>query len=343
MAGRTVAVAERTGVVAANRAPKTGRAGRPGWRYSCRRLALLVPTLLLLSAISFSLVNLAPGDPAQVYLEQHLGHQPTQHQVDQLRHRWGLDAPFVVRYGRWVGDALQGNLGTSLYTGDPVVSDIAARLPRTLSLALPAGLLAILLGIPAGVASALRRGKPSDHLLRLFAIGGASFPSFLVGLALIDLFAVRLRLLPAIGQGGPASYVLPVVTLGLHPAAVLCRLTRASYLETMGQDYMRTARAKGLRGRAVVLRHGLPNALIVVVTALGTIVAGLMLGAVVVETVFGWAGLGQLSLDAIYNRDYPVVQGLIVLAGTVFLLANLAVDTSYQLLDPRVRLGARQR
>ncbi|MGH9122221.1 MAG: ABC transporter permease, partial [Acidimicrobiales bacterium] len=301
------------------------------------------PTLLALSFISYTLINLAPGDPAQVYLEQHLGVTPTPGEVTHLRHQWGLEHPLLVRYGDWLGDAVQGNLGRSFYTGNSVVSDIGSRVTRTLSLAIPAALLAILLGIPAGVVAAVRRGKLADHLIRLGALGGASFPSFLVGLAFIDIFAVRFHFFPAIGQGGLSSYVLPVVTLSLGPAAILCRLMRASYLETISQDYIRTARAKGLRKWRVIIRHALPNASIVVITALGTIVAGLMLGAVVVETVFGWAGLGQLTIEAIYDRDYPIVQGLMVLAGSVFLLANLAVDVSYHLIDPRVRLGARAR
>jgi peptide/nickel transport system permease protein len=309
------------------------------WRYALRRVLLFVPSLFLLSLATYGLTTLAPGNPVETYLFQRLGQEPTAAQVIQQERRWGLDAPFAIRYEHWLGGVMTGNLGTSFFTGEPVVTEIGHRLPTTLRLALPAAALALLGGVALGSVAALWRDSPLDHLVRVMSLTGASFPSFWVGLLLIEVFAVRLRVLPAVGEAGVASMVLPVLTLALGPMAVLSRVMRASLLEVLGEDFVRTARAKGLSTPAVVIRHALPNALAVVVTLAGSITGGLMLGTVIVEEIFAWPGVGQLTITAIFDRDYPLIQGLILLAGTVFLVVNLAVDLVYPLLDPRVRLG----
>lgn len=310
-------------------------------RYLGRRLAYFVPVWLGLTLLTFGLANLAPGDPAVEYLRRVLDSEPTPEQVAQVRHEFGLDRPFPLSYALWLGRAVQGDLGTSYRNRAPVAPQLAERLPATLELAVPAALLALGVAVPLGALAAARRGSALDHLCRVVTLLGASLPGFWLALLLITFFSVQLRLLPVAGRGGPESVVLPCLTLAAGLAAVLTRLTRAGLLEALGEDYVRTARAKGLRARAVVLRHGLPNALIAVVSALGVAFGHLLGGAAIVETIFAWPGLGKLALDSIYARDYPMLQAYVLVTGTVFLLVNLLVDVGYVYLDPRVRVGAR--
>ncbi len=306
--------------------------------YVWRRLWSLLPVWLGISLLAFALGNLAPGDPVEMILLQRTGEIPTRAAVEQLREQLGLNAPAPLRYARWVAHAAQGNLGLSYRTGAPVVQALLERLPSTLQLAAASLLLSILIALPLGVAAAVRRGSWVDHMSRLIALLGTSVPAFLLGYALIMLFAVTLHLLPVAGSDGAASLVLPVLTLALAEAAALTRLTRASMLEVLGEDYVRTARAKGVPRRRVLVRHALRNALNPLVTLTGVRAGRLLGGAVIVETVFARPGIGRLVVDSIHDRDYPLIQGFVLLMGTIFLLANLAVDLSYARLDPRMRL-----
>lgn len=310
-------------------------------RYLLRRLIYLVPIWLGISIIAFALANLTPGDPARLTLQRQLGRQPTAEEVAVQRDNLHLNEPIVMRYLRWLESAATGDLGTSYRTGEPVLNALADRFPNTLQIATLGLLFAVVVALPLGIVAAVRRNSPIDHASRVLALLAASMPGFWVAYLLILLFAVKLQLLPVAGKGSWQHLILPSVTLGLAACASLMRLTRSEMLEVLGQDYIRTSRAKGLSSRAVVLRHGLRNALIPVMTVAGLRFAGLLGGAVIVETIFAWPGIGKFVLDSIYDRDYPVVQGFVVFMGTVFLLVNLLVDVSYAWLDPRIRLDGR--
>ncbi|HVL28432.1 MAG TPA: nickel ABC transporter permease [Acidimicrobiales bacterium] len=309
--------------------------------YALRRVVLMVPTLLGLSFIAFGLANLAPGDPAQQYLTRVLNQPASQEEIERVREELGLDRPLAVQYVDWLGDALRGDLGVSYATRRPVTTEIAHRVPYTLQLAIPAALLALVIAIPAGVVSALYRGRLPDHVMRVASLAGASLPSFWLALLLILFFAVHLSLVPVAGREGLDSYLLPTLTLALGPAAVLARFTRSTMLEALGDDYVRTARAKGLTARLVVARHALRNALIPVATDFGTRLSHLVAGAVIVETIFVWPGLGKLTLDAVTERDFPMIQGVVLFGGLTVALINLVVDLSYTLIDARVRVGTK--
>lgn len=309
-------------------------------QYIARRLLLLVPIWLGITLMAFGLGRLAPGDPARLIAERQADGLPTAAQIEHVRAEYGLDDPLPLQYARWVGNALRGDLGLSFKTGGPVLEELARRFPATLELAVYGMLVGIALALPLGVQAAVRRGSSVDHLSRLIALAGASLPSFWLAFILIIMFAVQLRLLPVAGRGTLRHLVLPAVTLGVALAAPLTRLTRSSMLEVLGEDFVRTARAKGLHERAVILSHALRNALIPVVTVAGMSFGHLLGGAVIVETVFAWPGVGKLVVDSIFDRDYPLIQGYVLFMGTVFVLINLVVDLLYVWLDPRVRLGA---
>lgn len=310
--------------------------------YLLRRLASVVPLWLVVSFVAFLLATLAPGDPALAVLRRESEAPPTAQDIARVHHQLHLDDPFLVRYARWVSAAVRGDLGRS-FRDEAVASTLADRLFVTLQLAVPALLLSLLLGISAGVLSAATRGSPVDQSVRLGALLGASMPSFWLGYVLIIVFAVRLHLLPATGRGGWRHLVLPVVTLSLAAAASLARLTRSSLLEALGDDYVRTARAKGLRERTVVASHALRNSMLPIVTVAGLRFGHLLAGAAVVETVFTWPGIGTYVLNGVNDHDYPVIQGFVLLTGTLFLLLNALVDVLYVSLDPRVGLSSRLR
>lgn len=310
-------------------------------RYLLRRLLYLLPVWLGISFVAFALSNLTPGDPARLMLQRQLARQPTAEEVAQARLDLGLDAPFAVRYVRWLGDAVTGDLGESYRTGEPVLTALLTRFPVTLQIAVLGVFGALAVALPLGVLAAAWRNSPVDHVSRVLALLGASMPNYWVAYLLILLFAVQLRVLPVAGRGTWQHMVLPSVTLGLAASASLMRLTRSEMLETLGQDFVRTGRAKGLRPSTVVVGHALRNAMIPVVTVAGLRFAGLLGGAVIVETIFAWPGIGKFVVDSIFDRDYPVIQGFVVFMGSVFLLINLAVDLSYAWLDPRVRLDTR--
>ena len=311
-------------------------------RYAARRLASALLALLGVSVLTFGLGVLAPGEPAEVVLSRSLGQPPTDAQLAEMRRELGTDRPLPVQYLDWLGGAVRGDFGNSWLRGVKVQEALSERVPRTVVLALTAAALSILIGIPVGVLAATRRNSLLDHVSRVGALFGASLPSFFLAYVLIYVFAVRFRALPVFGFGSAAHLVLPAVTLSLGPAAVLARLTRSAVLEVLGEDYIRTARAKGARATAVLFHHALRNALVPVVTVAGLSVGHLLGGSLIVEWVFAWPGMGDLAVSAIHDRDYPLVQGFVLFAAAVYLLVNLVVDLSYARLDPRVRLEGRR-
>ena len=308
--------------------------------YLARRLATLPLLLLGISAVSFALLNLAPGDPAEIVLRQrNPGQLPSPAAVAAMRAELGLDAPLPAQYARWVSRALVGDMGRSYVTEQPVASQLARRTVPTALLTAAALALALLVAVPMGILSARRRGSPLDTLARLAALVGAAAPSYALAYGLIILFAVKLSWLPALGYGSAAQVALPAIALSLAPMAQLMRLIRASMLETLGQDYIRTARAKGLPEQTVAFRHALRNALLPAIGATGVNLGYLLSGAVIVETIFSWPGLGQLMVGAALTRDYPVVQGFVAYIAVVVLLVNLGADVALRIADPRLRFG----
>lgn len=307
-------------------------------KYVLRRALLLIPTLFGMTILTFGVSNFTPGDPAFAFASRLANRPASPDEVAQAREELGLEGGLVPRYAQWVAAAAQGDLGISFSTRLPVREELIRRIGFTLRLALPAALLAVVIAIPCGVASAVRRNRPLDQLLRIVSLAGASIPSFWLALLLVVLFAVQLSLLPAAGRAGLSSYILPVVTLALAPAAVLARFTRSTMLESLGNDYITTARGKGLSEWAVVGNHALRNALVPLLTAFGSSLGHLMAGAAVVETVFVWPGVGKLLVDAILQRDYPVIAGIVLYSGAVFAVLNLVIDLLYAVLDPRIVL-----
>ncbi len=306
-----------------------------------RRLVYLIPVWIGISLVAFILANLAPGDPARLALQRELGRQPTAEETAVLREQMGLNDAAPIRYLNWLGDALTGDLGTSYRTGQPVLDSLADRFPTTLQIAGFGLLLAIAIAIPLGILAAVYRQGPIDHLSRVIALLGASMPSYWVAYLLILVLSVRLGWLPVAGSQTWQHAVMPAITLGIGGSASLMRLTRSEMLETLNQDYIRTARAKGLHSRALMLRHALRNTMIPISTVLGMRFAGMLGGAVIVETIFSWPGIGKLVVDAIFDRDYPMIQGFVIFMGTAFLLINLIVDLGYGVIDPRIRLARR--
>jgi peptide/nickel transport system permease protein len=310
-------------------------------RYVARRLAATVLVLWLVTLISFSVMSLVPGDPAVVMA----GVGASSDQVQRIREQFGLDAPFVVRLGRWYGGLLRGDLGDSILLGRTVAQAIAERLPATLSLAALAFGLTVGLGLPLGTLAAVRQGTWVDQLVMGLAVLGVSVPNFWLGLLLIILFSVLLDWLPAGGYvalaDDPAAWfralVLPAGSLALLQVGLVARMTRATVVETLRQEFVRTARAKGLPDRSVIAKHAFGNVMIPVLTVLGITVSLLLSGSVVVETVFSVPGLGRLMATAILARDYPVIQGGLLVTALMFVGINLTVDVLYAWLDPRIR------
>lgn len=306
--------------------------------YILRRLLLLIPVLIAISIVSFSLIHLAPGDPALVILRAQGSQRITPEALAQVRLEMGLNDPAPMQYLRWLGRTLQLDLGTSVRTGTPVAELIFSRLPATILLSIASFLLVAIIALPVGIMSAIKQHSFIDHAGRLFAFLGASLPSFWLALLFILLFAVKLGWLPALGYGSTKHLILPALTLSLGIAPTYARLLRANMIEVLNQPYITTARAKGVMERSVIFSHALRNSLIPFVTVLGVSFAHLLGGAVVVETIFAWPGVGKLVVDAILTRDFPIVQAFVLIAAALFVLANLAVDLSYRFLDPHIRL-----
>ena len=312
-------------------------------RYVARRLLLLLPAWLIMGSLAFALIRLIPGDPAAVLL----GMEATPQAVAELRVRLGLDRPLPVQFALWLGRVLEGELGHSFFLGQPVLQAILGRLPVTLSLTVAALTCAVLIGVPVGLRAATRPNSPTDLGTMAAAVVGLSIPDFALGLGLIFLFAVALPWLPVGGYiplsrsagGYLAHLALPAFALGVSQAALIARITRSSMLETLTGDYIRTARAKGLGEAAVVGSHAFRNTLTQVLTVVGNAAVVLLGGAFVVETVFNLPGLGNLVVMAVKRRDYPLVQGCLLLISTVVIVVNLAVDVLYAHVDPRIRYG----
>jgi peptide/nickel transport system permease protein len=310
-------------------------------KFVLRRLVLSIPILLLVSIMVFSLIHLIPGDPV-TYM---LGQEATPEVKEALRHELGLDRPLVVQYFAWLGRVVQGDLGRSLIDRSSVSEQIRLRLPATIELAIGAFLVALLIAVPAGVLSATRRGSLVDYFSTVFALGGLSLPSFWLAMMFIILFAVKLQWLPASGyvpfsenpRANLTAMLMPMVATGIRESAALTRMLRSSMLEVLDADYVRTARAKGLREGVIVLRHALRNGLVPVVTASGLVVAGLLGGLVITETIFSIPGFGRLIVDAIFQRDFITVQGAILVSAVLVVVVNLVVDILLAMIDPRIK------
>lgn len=303
------------------------------YRFILKRLVMLIPVLLGVSFLVFTIMNLTPGDPVEMYL----GDNYTQEAYNAKKAELGLDKPFFVRYVNYVGNAVTGNLGTSFSTGRPVIQEIAARLPSTLVLAAAAITFAVLVGIPLGTLSAARQYSVTDSISMLLALIGVSMPNFWFGLMLILVFAATLKWLPSANFNGFKSLILPAITLSANSLAIITRMTRSSMLETIRQDYIRTARAKGHKEYTVIVRHALRNAMIPVVTTIGLQFGFAIGGAVLVETVFSWPGIGRLLVETIKLRDTPMVLAIVLIMAAMFTVINLCIDILYAFLDPRIR------
>lgn len=304
-------------------------------QYLVRRALLSLLVLWGAVTVVFVAVRLVPGDPAQVML----GTTATAEEIAALRTRLGLDRPVPIQYGTYLLQVVQLDLGDSLRLGTPVIVAVADRVPNTLLLGGVALAIAVLLGFPMGLSAAVNAGKSADRVISLFSILGQSVPGFWVGIMLILVFARELRLLPSGGAESWQHLVLPAATLALHPVGILARLVRSGLLEVVHEDYVRTAYAKGLATRSVVLRHAVPNMLIPVVTVVGLQAGNLLGGAVIVESVFAWPGVGRLLVDAIGDRDYPLVEAATLFITGAFVLINFLVDMLYGYLNPRIRLA----
>ena len=304
------------------------------WAYIIRRLLILIPVVFGVSFLVFGALYVIPGDAVDRMLSETGASGET---LQRLRDQYGLDDPFLVQYGRFVSKLVRFDLGDSIVTERPVKEQIGNQLPATLELTFSALGIAFLFGVPLGVLSAIKRGSWADAIGMLIALVGVSMPNFWLGLLLIMLFSLHLGWLPAAGTGGFNHLILPAITLGFSGIAVIARVTRSSLLEVMNNDFMRTASSKGLRRVTVIVKHGMRNSMASVLTIVGLQFGALLGGSVVVETVFGRQGIGFMAADAIQSLDFVLVQGAVMLAALSFVMANLLVDVSYSLLDPRIR------
>ena len=302
-------------------------------QYVIKRLLSTLPVLFGISLLLFFMLRMLPGDPAQVLA----GQMASPEDIQLIRHQLGLDRPIFVQYGIFLGRLVKFDLGRSARTQSPVIKEIWARLPNTMMLAVVAITLACLFGIPAGIISASRPYTWIDYLFTSMSLFGISMPVFWLGLMLVVIFSIVLRWLPAGGTGSWKHIVLPSFTLAAFVVAFITRMTRASMMEALSQDYTTTARSKGLKEQVVIVKHALKNALIPIITVVGLQFGLLLGGAVLTETVFAWPGIGRLIVDSILARDYPVIQGTILIFGLLYILVNLLVDIMYAFIDPRIR------
>lgn len=302
-------------------------------KYILKRILLLIPVLLGVTFIVFSIMYLTPGDPAQLIL----GEKATPEAINALRAQMGLDKPFIVQYFQFIGNAITGDFGRSYTTNRMVFTEIFSRFPNTLILAVVGVTVSIAIGIPVGIISATKQYSITDNVSMIAALLGVSMPNFWLGLMLILIFSVGLQILPSGGFTGVQSLILPAITLGYSSSAIITRMTRSSMLEVIRQDYIRTARAKGVAERTVILKHGLKNALIPVITVVGLQFGNLLGGAVLTETVFSWPGVGRLLVDSIRQKDTPMVLACVVFLATTFSIVNLFVDILYGFVDPRIK------
>jgi len=302
------------------------------FQYILKRLFSTVPVLVGISLIVFLLLRALPGDPAQVIA----GEMATQETVNSIRTQLGLDRPLYVQYGIFLSNLTRLDLGNSARTGQPVSSEIWSRLPNTILLAIVSTMIACLFGIPAGILSAVRHYSLLDYGVMVLALFGLSMPVFWLGLMMIIIFSVKLHLLPAGGIGTPSHLVLPSLALAFFSTAFIARMTRSSMMEVMGQEFIKTARSKGLLEKVVIFKHALRNAFIPIITVIGLQFGSLLGGAVLTESVFAWPGIGRLIVDSILARDYPMVQGVVLVFALLYILVNLLVDILYAYIDPRI-------
>jgi len=305
------------------------------FRYILYRLVAVIPVLLGVSIAVFFMVRLVPGDPIQIMFANQA--KPSPERIAEMRHQLGLDLPIWKQYLQYLQGIVQGDLGQSIRSRQPVLNEITERLPNTIKLTSASLLIAIAIGVSAGVISAVFKGRWIDKVSMVGAILGISIPGFWLGLMIMMLFAVRLGWFPVSGASTWKHLVLPALTLGILSSAVIARLTRASMLEALEQDYVRTARAKGLRESTVVARHALRNAMVPVVTIVGLQIGGLLSGAFIIESVFAYPGVGQLAVTALQARDFPMIQGIVLFVAVVYVGVNLLADLLYGFLDPRIR------
>jgi peptide/nickel transport system permease protein len=298
-----------------------------------RRLLLTLPVVWIVVTLVFALIHIVPGDP----VAQMLGEGASVTEVERLRNELGLDRPVLEQYRTYLLGVLQGNLGNSFRNQEPVARAIMARYPATVELAVASAIFSLLVAVPFGVVGAMRRGRAADRFIGFASLLGVSLPNFALGPMLILLLSITLGLLPVSGRDGLSHLILPALTLGSGLAATTTRMVRGSMLEEIGQDYVRTARAKGLSERAVLFRHALRNGLIPVITVLGLQAGMLLAGTFITETIFSWPGLGRLTVQAINARDYPLIQGCILTIVLTYILINLATDLLYSVVDPRIR------
>jgi ABC-type dipeptide/oligopeptide/nickel transport system permease component len=303
-------------------------------QYFLKRLLQAIPVLLGVIIITFVLMYIIPGDP----VVSMVGERYSEETVQRLRQELHLDDPLPLQFLRYVGNVLQGNFGNSFITGEPVAALIIEKFPNTMMLAITAMFFAILIGLTAGIMSSVHPGSFMDRGIMVLALAGISAPVFWVGLILVLVVGVMLQWLPPTGFGGIEYLILPALTLGLRSAAYLARLTRATMLDVLSHDYIRTARSKGLPEWKVFIKHAFPNTLIPVITIIGTDFGSYLSGAVLTESIFGWPGIGRLALEAIMKRDFPVIQGTVLFMAIMFVLMNVLVDLLYGVVDPRIRL-----
>ncbi|OFX30022.1 MAG: peptide ABC transporter permease [Armatimonadetes bacterium RBG_16_67_12] len=302
------------------------------WAYIVKRLLLTLPVIFGVAFVVFAMVRVIPGDPAQIIA----GETATKDFVEAVRKDLGLDRPLLQQFASFMGNLLRGDFGRSIRSRAPVTIELAARIPNTLTLTFAGLLVAVVVGVGAGIVSAVRPYSFVDTAVMIVALAGLSMPVFWSGLMLILIFAVRLGWLPAVGTGSLAHLVLPAVTLGMATAAIIARMTRSSMLEVLRSDYIRTARAKGVGEPTVVNRHAFRNALIPVITVVGLQMGTLLSGAVLTESVFAWPGVGRLLVEGILTRDYPIVQAAVLVVALAFVVVNLVVDVLYAVVDPRI-------
>ena len=301
--------------------------------YTIKRILQVIPVLLIISFICFMMIRLVPGDP----VANMLGVNASKEAIAAQRAELGLDKPLLTQYGDFLVKALQGDLGKSITTRRPVIDEIAQRYPAPLKLALGATVFAAVVGITFGVLSAVKQNKLTDNVIMVFSLLSVSTPSFFLALVMMLLFSIHLGWLPSMGLRTPLHYVLPIITLGMQSVGLIARTTRSSMLEVLRQDYIRTSRSRGISQAVIVMRHAFKNALIPVVTVVGLRFGGLLAGSMLVEAVFSVPGIGRFMVDGVLKRDYPVVQGTVLVLATTFVLVNLAVDLIYALIDPRIK------
>mgnify|MGYP000648682497 CR=1 FL=1 len=305
--------------------------------YLSKRFLFLIPLWIGISIIGFIFIQLSPGDPAEILLQKE-GIEPTPEAIETMRSKLGLNDPPYIQYIRWLWKLIHMDIGVSYKTGEPVINELLNRLPATLELTLVSFGFIVILSLMIGLLSALNKHGIFDRVGVLMAIMGASIPSFWLGLILIYLFSIKLRWFPIMGRGSVYHLVLPALTLSFGTLIVQARLLRTSLQEVLRKDFIMTALAKGVSRKRILIRHALPNAVLPLMTNLGLILGRLLGGAVIVETIFAWPGIGRLAVESILQRDYPVIQGYLLLTALIFVFINLCVDVGYRLIDPRIEL-----